>query len=296
MKRCLPILILCLLMAAPGAEAAGKHTVKQGETLEAIASRYGVTADTVAKANKLARPDMLSVGQVLFIPNPPKDPNAPKRYVVEEGDTLGNIAHDNNTSLQRLLDFNKLSDPDNLSAGQVLLIPQGAQPPPLAPTAALALPASLKKELDVIPVKPGRWRYIVVHHSATREGTARSMDLYHRRKGMENGLAYHFVIGNGRGTGDGVIEIGSRWRRQIKGGHLASERLNEISIGICLVGNFNNQRPTAAQMRSLRALIQYVMLRSRTGVGSVKLHKQINTKPTECPGRQFPTPQLLQGL
>jgi len=148
----------------------------------------------------------------------------------------------------------------------------------------------------VIPVKPGRWRYIVVHHSATKEGTARSMDLYHRRRGMENGLAYHFVIGNGRGTGDGVIEIGNRWRRQIKGGHLASERLNDISIGICLVGNFNNQRPTQAQMRSLRALVQYLMLRSRTGVGSVKLHKQINTKPTECPGRQFPTPQLLQGL
>ena len=292
MKTFIQILI-AFLLGAHLVHAEGTHTVQGGESLDGIARRYGVTVDALAKANRLARPDLISVGQKLAIPDAP---GAPKKYTVEEGDTLGTIAQDNNTSLQRILDLNKLENPDNLSAGQTLLIPQGDTPPPRPPTAALALPPSLKKQLDVIPVKVGRWRYIVVHHSATKEGTARGMDLYHRRRGMENGLAYHFVIGNGRGTGDGVIEVGNRWKRQIKGGHLASERLNDISIGICLVGNFNNTRPTPAQMRSLRALVQYVMMRSRTGVGSVKLHKQINTKPTECPGRQFPTPQLLQGL
>ena len=292
MKTFIQILI-AFLLGAHLVHAEGTHTVQGGESLDGIARRYGVTVDALAKANRLARPDLISVGQKLAIPDAP---GAPKKYTVEEGDTLGTIAQDNNTSLQRILDLNKLENPDNLAAGQTLLIPQGDTPPPRPPTAALALPPSLKKQLDVIPVKVGRWRYIVVHHSATKEGTARGMDLYHRRRGMENGLAYHFVIGNGRGTGDGVIEVGNRWKRQIKGGHLASERLNDISIGICLVGNFNNTRPTPAQMRSLRALVQYVMMRSRTGVGSVKLHKQINTKPTECPGRQFPTPQLLQGL
>ena len=292
MKTFIQILI-AFLLGAHLVHAEGTHTVQGGESLDGIARRYGVTVDALAKANRLARPDLISVGQKLAIPDAP---GAPKKYTVEEGDTLGTIAQDNNTSLQRILDLNKLENPDNLSAGQTLLIPQGDTPPPRPPTAALALPPSLKKQLDVIPVKVGRWRYIVVHHSATKEGTARGMDIYHRRRGMENGLAYHFVIGNGRGTGDGVIEVGNRWKRQIKGGHLASERLNDISIGICLVGNFNNTRPTPAQMRSLRALVQYVMMRSRTGVGSVKLHKQINTKPTECPGRQFPTPQLLQGL
>ena len=292
MKTFIQILI-AFLLGAHLVHAEGTHTVQGGESLDGIARRYGVTVDALAKANRLARPDLISVGQKLAIPDAP---GAPKKYTVEEGDTLGTIAQDNNTSLQRILDLNKLENPDNLSAGQTLLIPQGDTPAPRPPTAALALPPSLKKQLDVIPVKVGRWRYIVVHHSATKEGTARGMDLYHRRRGMENGLAYHFVIGNGRGTGDGVIEVGNRWKRQIKGGHLASERLNDISIGICLVGNFNNTRPTPAQMRSLRALVQYVMMRSRTGVGSVKLHKQINTKPTECPGRQFPTPQLLQGL
>ena len=48
---------------------------------------------------------------------------------------------------------------------------------------------------------------------------------------MSNGLAYHFVIGNGSSSGNGEIEIGSRWTRQINGGHVASDYLNNIAIG-----------------------------------------------------------------
>ncbi len=174
--------------------------------------------------------------------------------------------------------------------------PGARTPAPVLAPAASALPSALKRQLDAIPVRNGRWRYIVIHHSATAEGTARGMDLYHRRRGMENGLAYHFVIDNGRGGADGQIEVGSRWKRQIKGGHLASERLNEVSIGICLVGNFNNTRPTAQQMRSLKALLQYLLPRARVGKPSVRLHREINTKPTECPGKRFPKQDMINGL
>ncbi len=285
--------LVFLLLLAVASLAATVHTVKRGESLEAIARQYGVTVEAIAKANQLARPDRIEAGLKLTIPD---KPGTARKYVVEEGDTLGSIAYNQKTTREKLISLNKLEDPDNLSVGQVLLIPPAEAPPPQAAAVASTLPPKLKKQLDAIPVKPGRWRYIVIHHSATKEGTTRSMDLYHRRRGMENGLAYHFVIGNGRGMGDGVIEVGTRWRRQIKGGHLASDRLNEISIGICLVGNFNSNRPTQAQMRSLRALSQYLMLRTRNSAGAVKLHKQINTKPTECPGRHFPTSQLMQGI
>ena len=47
---------------------------------------------------------------------------------------------------------------------------------------------------------------------------------------MQNGLAYHFVIGNGTSTGNGQIEVGDRWRRQINGGHVHSDYLNNISL------------------------------------------------------------------
>jgi len=64
------------------------------------------------------------------------------------------------------------------------------------------------------------WKYIVIHHSASASGCAAEFDRYHREKrGWENGLGYHFVIGNGSGAGDGQIEIGNRWVKQIDGAH-----------------------------------------------------------------------------
>jgi N-acetyl-anhydromuramyl-L-alanine amidase AmpD len=151
--------------------------------------------------------------------------------------------------------------------------------------------------LDNARVTPKRWRYIVIHHSASVQGDPAGIDRYHReRRHMENGLAYHFVIGNGRGMPDGQIAIGNRWALQLNGGHLASEDLNRISIGICLIGNFDNGQPTKRQMESLRALVLHLMARCRLPASSVRTHRQINTKPTECPGAHFPTKKFIASL
>ena len=141
------------------------------------------------------------------------------------------------------------------------------------------------------PVRGGRWKYTVVHNSGTRQGSARAFDFYHRHtKHMPNGMAYHFVVGNGTTTGDGQIEIGERWRRQINGGHVHSDYLNNIAIGICLVGDFNRDQPTRAQYAALQELITY--LRKRVGrvdrrLSIVKAHREINPVPTDCPGNLF---------
>jgi hypothetical protein len=153
---------------------------------------------------------------------------------------------------------------------------------------------SVKRAIDRASIHKGRWRYIVVHNSGTRQGNAAAFEHYHRyvRK-MPNGLAYHFVIGNGSSSGDGTIEIGNRWHRQIQGGHVHSDYLNNIALGICLVGDFNNGRPTKAQLAASEELITY--LRSKVGrVGgqkaAVRPHRAINPPrwPTDCPGDDFP--------
>jgi len=160
------------------------------------------------------------------------------------------------------------------------------------------LTPSIRRAIDQAKVKRGRWKYIIIHNSGTRQGNARIFDVYHRRvRKMQNGLAYHFVIGNGNSSGNGEIEIGSRWTRQINGGHVASDYLNDIALGICLVGDLNRDKPTREQLAALDELITY--LRTRVGKikgksAIVKGHKEINPKPTDCPGDRFDLGWLRQ--
>lgn len=136
------------------------------------------------------------------------------------------------------------------------------------------------------------WKHIVIHHSASASGSAAEFDRFHREKrGWENGLGYHFVIGNGNGTRDGEIEIGNRWVNQIAGAHAGVEEYNHYGIGICLVGNFNQSSPTAAQMASLSVLVEYLQNRCHIPSENVIMHR--HCRQTDCPGRNFPYYKLL---
>jgi N-acetylmuramoyl-L-alanine amidase len=154
------------------------------------------------------------------------------------------------------------------------------------------LTPAVRKAIDDARVARNRWKYIIVHNSGTRQGNARIFDYYHRYvRRMPNGLAYHFVIGNGTSSGNGQVEIGNRWNRQLNGGHVHSDYLNYISIGICLVGDFNRDLPTKAEYEALDELIRY--LRRRVGkvdgrYSIVRGHREINPRPTDCPGNRFP--------
>ena len=185
---------------------------------------------------------------------------------------------------------------------------QGYEPPPTPPprrgwwpwskreVTYRYLSRAVRAEIDRAPVMRRRWQFIVVHNSGTRQGSARIFDYYHRHvRRMQNGLAYHFVIGNGTSTGDGAIEIGDRWRRQINGGHVHSDYLNNIALGICLVGDFNRDQPTRRQLEACEELIRY--LRQRCGkidshYAVVRPHREVNPPQwaTDCPGDAFPYP------
>ena len=169
------------------------------------------------------------------------------------------------------------------------------------PTSALAKPREpdpfifTKKVRQVtkkIAINPGRWRLIVAHHSAVKYGNASIYNKAHLLRGMENGLAYHFVIGNGIDSGDGEIEIGNRWLKQLNGGHVHREEVNAIAIGICLVGNFEKTSPSKKQLAAFQELMNY--LRSEV-VGKkigFAVHKEVDPKRTVCPGRNFPIAQM----
>ena len=226
-------------------------------------------------------------------------------YTVKSGDTLFSVARSHGVPLSELAERNGLGRSFHLNVGQRLVIPARSagdkashQAPALsAASTAPRLPRSIQRAIDRAPVKPGRWQFIVIHHSGVDTGTVKGMDQYHREvRHMENGLAYDFVIGNGSGMGDGEIAIGPRWTRQLDGGHLASEAQNKIALGICLVGNFDEHPPDPRQLASLRALIQALMIRCGLTPDAVKTHQQINIIRTRCPGARFPTASFLESL
>ncbi len=162
-----------------------------------------------------------------------------------------------------------------------LLQPEPKYRPGISPEAAWAV--RLTRE----------WKYIVVHHSATDTGNAAEFHKTHAARGWD-GLGYDFVIGNGMGSGDGEIEVGYRWKQQLRGAHAGVAEYNEHGIGIVLVGNFNETRPTDRQMESLRRLIRFLMDYCGIEAGNVVGHNEI--KVTDCPGKNFNMKALRASL
>jgi hypothetical protein len=139
------------------------------------------------------------------------------------------------------------------------------------------------------------WTSIVLHHSATEAGSAASFDTYHRQQKGWQSLGYHFVIGNGTGTPDGAIEAGPRWRKQEPGAHANSAEFNRQGIGICLVGNFEHQSPTAAQLEATRRLVRFLAQQFHIPAERILGHCDIREGGgTACPGRCFPMADMRQ--
>ena len=275
-------ILLCLCSLNVSSFAATSYIVKKGDSLSKIAHKFGISVQELTSTNNISVKKVIYVGQKLSIPS--KDIS----YTVKKGDTLSHIATRHKTSISAIKTLNPGLNPNILRVGETLKIPKiGSQRSYTAPSKQKNVSASLKTSLDKTPVRNKRWKYIVLHHSAVDRGSMKGLDRYHREeRRMENGLAYHFVIGNGiGGMGDGEIGIGNRWKRQIQGGHVASAKLNQVAIGICLIGNFEKTRPTTKQMNSLEGLLRYLKKRTGLATSQIRSHQSINTKPTACPGK-----------
>jgi len=157
---------------------------------------------------------------------------------------------------------------------------------PLTPTPAVRRPARVRGELDT-PLGR-RWKYIVLHHSATDSGSAAVFDRYAKQKLGWRGVGYDFVIGNGKGCPDGMVETTFRWEQQTDGAHAGVAEYNKYGIGICLVGNFERSYATHRQVDSLVALVNYLQGRCEIPTHHIYGHRHVRPKGTLCPGRNFP--------
>lgn len=201
-------------------------------------------------------------------------------HVVAPGETLWRISKMYDVPSQEILRANKLCSKDPvLEKGQCLLIPK-------------ATPA-----MPVISLYPSRkWKYIIIHHSATDEGSSLSFDKAHLKRGWA-GVGYHFVINNGsKGKDDGQIEVSPRWLKQENGSHCKASSMNTKAIGICLVGDFSKEVPTSKQMSALAFLVNKLRKYYRIPMSQIMGHGQVAGAKTECPGKYFPWKEFYNKL
>ena len=106
----------------------GTYVVQAGDTLSAIAVRYGTTVQTLAELNHIANPNLIYVGEIIKLPvsDSVKSGASSKQhqttYVVQSGDTLSGIAAKFGTTVQNLVSLNGIANPNLIYVGQVLKI------------------------------------------------------------------------------------------------------------------------------------------------------------------------------
>ncbi|MFN2186098.1 MAG: LysM peptidoglycan-binding domain-containing protein, partial [Anaerolineae bacterium] len=115
---------------ASQAASGGTYTVRRGDTLSAIAARYGTTVAAVMQANGLLS-SLIYTGQRLTIPGvgssgtastSPAQSGAGQAYTVQRGDTLYDIAVRHGTTVPAIMQANNLYS-SIIYVGQRLVIP-----------------------------------------------------------------------------------------------------------------------------------------------------------------------------
>lgn len=128
---------------------------------------------------------------------------------------------------------------------------------------------------------------ITVHHDAfnsaglrsERDVAARieSIRRAHRQRGTEwVDIGYHYII-------DPAGRVWEGRPISIEGAHVS--RTNEHNLGICVLGNFDEQRPTSDTLATLDSFVAHQARQYRVSMRNIYTHQEL--KPTACPGRNL---------
>ncbi len=120
------LLLTFSLLATIQAPCFGQHiTVRQGDTLSGLASKYNVSVRSIMEKNEIFNADTLQVGQTLKLPE-----NAMlsissnnKFHTVKLGDNLSKISKHYNVDENSIIALNGLSNPNVLYLGQKIILP-----------------------------------------------------------------------------------------------------------------------------------------------------------------------------
>ena len=154
-KMLLLLLVLLLTLTSVSTVLADTaYIVQRGDTLYRIATRFGVSVQAIAAANRITNVNVIHVGQRLIIPStggsPPPTP-APwsGQYVVQRGDTLWRISQRFVTTVDAIKAANNLRS-NLIFTGQILNIPGNATPRPTTPVTPTPPPTQAACQLQLV--------------------------------------------------------------------------------------------------------------------------------------------------
>ncbi len=189
---------------APPNAAPTPYTVRAGDTLFSIATRYHTTAATLAQLNGIVNPTMIYVGQSLIVPVSSNTPSAPPPtaipspagdmvYIVQPGETLYRIALHYNTTAWNLAAYNKLDNPTMIYSNQRLMIPSGSKNSATVP-ALPSLPDPFVS-VDIAPLPVIQGNTIAVTILTSRDVALSGTFLDWTIPFAKQGSAYYALIG-----------------------------------------------------------------------------------------------------
>jgi N-acetylmuramoyl-L-alanine amidase len=143
-------------------------------------------------------------------------------------------------------------------------------------------------------------QYIVIHHSLTKDGQVVDWDAirnFHREVNGWSDIGYHYGI---EGVGNGLLLQAGRPESQ-PGAHTKEMHMNNKSLGICVVGNFDLAPPGLEVLRFLADIVRRKIAEYGIPVQSVLGHREVGSMAgfdwkkgqyKSCPGKYFPMDTL----
>ena len=137
-------------------------------------------------------------------------------------------------------------------------------------------------------------RFIIIHHSLTEDGATVSWGAirkYHVNEQHWEDIGYHYGV---ELINDHFEVLMGRMPDQV-GAHCKENGMNNLSLGICMVGNFDLAEPPAPQMALLIKLVRSLQDVYKITPDRIKPHREYATYKS-CPGAKFPWDRFLAAL
>jgi LysM repeat protein len=192
------------VVQTPTPSATTRYTIQKGDTISAIATKFGLSTQTLLSANGLGWSSIIYPGHTLAVPGStvvaavspavetivatPTPVTAaptsttPKTYVIAVGDTVSSIAAKFGVTAQAILTANGLNWSSIIYSGRTITIPSAASAVPQSSSAIVPLTAEMKANAQII-VNVGRslgvpsYGLVIALAAAAQESGLRNLDF-----------------------------------------------------------------------------------------------------------------------